>query len=296
MNGTDRVRLALQKKGRLADRSMELLRQCGLDIDARGDQLVCSSATLPLDVMMVRDDDIPSYVQGGICELGIVGQNVLEEVLAGAGARDGVRVLERLGFGHCRLSIAVPRAAPYDSVASLRGNRIATSHPSLLRSFLASRGVEAQIVAMHGSVEIAPALGLADAICDLVKTGSTLLSNGLVEVERILESEAVLVQTTRPLSDEKHQLIRRLEQRIAGVTRAAGAKYVMMNAPRSALPSIYGIMPGMEAPSVIPLGEDGMRVAIHAVARETDFWGMMERLKEVGATSILVAPIEKIID
>ncbi len=295
MNGTDRVRLAVQKKGRLADQSMELLRQCGLEIDLRSDQLVCSSAALLLDVMLVRDDDIPSYVHAGICELGIVGHNVLEEALARSGSRHGVRVLERLGFGQCRLSIAVPRTDAYDSIASLAGKRIATAHPNVLRSFLSRSGVEAEVVEMHGSVEIAPALALADAICDLVKTGSTLLSNGLVEVERILESEGVLVQTERPLSAEKHELIRRLEQRIAGVTRAAGAKYVMMNAPRSALPAIYAIMPGMEAPSVIPLGTDGAQVAIHAVARETDFWGMMERLKEAGASSILVAPIEKII-
>jgi ATP phosphoribosyltransferase len=296
MNGTDRVRIAMQKKGRLAERSMELLRKCGIDVDWRADQLICSSVNLPLDVMLVRDDDIPGYVQRGICELGIVGQNVVEEVLAGTGQPGSVRVLDKLGFGRCRLSIAVPKSLPYGSPASLAGKRIATAYPNLLRGFLRGAGVDAEIVEMHGSVEIAPALELADAICDLVQTGSTLLSNGLVEVERIFESEAVVIQTARPLSPVKQQLIRRLEQRVTGVTRAVGAKYVMMNAPRSALDEIYRILPGMEAPSIIPIGTDGARVAIHAVARETDFWGMMERLKEVGASSILVAPIEKIID
>ncbi len=298
MNGTLRLRLAIQKKGRLADRSVELLKECGLDFEARRDQLICSSASLPLDIMLVRDDDIPHYVLDGICELGIVGENVLEEKLAGRGdnAREHVQILERLGFGACRLAVAIPKADPYASLRALEGKHIATSYPNLLRRHLAQHGVSATIVEMTGSVEIAPALHLADAICDLVQTGSTLLSNGLREVESIFESQGVLIQTSRPISDEKHELIRRIEQRVVGVTRAMGAKYVMMNAPRTALDAIYAILPGMEAPSVIPVGTDGTRVAVHAVARETDFWGMMERLKKVGASSILVAPIEKIID
>jgi ATP phosphoribosyltransferase len=294
MNGTDRVRIAIQKKGRLSERSAELLKKCGLEFDWRPDQLVCSSTSFPLDLMLIRDDDIPHYVIDGICELGIVGQNVLEEVLASRPGRGGVNVLEKLGYGPCRLAIAVPRGEPYSGPDSLEGKRIATTYPNLLGRFLAEAGVEAEVVEISGSVEIAPALELADAICDLVSTGSTLVANGLREVERILESQAVLVQTRRPIPDEKLQLIRRIEQRVAAVSRAAGTKYIMMHAPRSALPAIREIMPGMESPTVLPIG-DTDKVAIHAVAREPDFWATMERLKEVGASSILVTPIEKII-
>jgi ATP phosphoribosyltransferase len=297
MNGTDRVRIAMQKKGRLSERSGELLKKCGLDFDWRPDQLVCSSTSFPLDLMLIRDDDIPHYVLDGICELGIVGQNVLEEALEGKpdGAR-GVTVLEKLGFGGCRLSVAVPRGESYEGPVSLEGKTLATSYPNLLRRFLANKNVKAEVVEITGSVEIAPALNIADAICDLVSTGSTLMANGLREVERVFESQAVLIQTRRPLDDAKLQLIRRIEQRIQAVSRAVGIKYVMMHAPRSALPLIKEVMPGMESPTVIPIGTDGEKVAIHAVAREPDFWATMERLKEVGASSILVSPIEKIIE
>jgi len=294
MNGTDRVRVAIQKRGRLSERSSELLRRCGLDFDWRPDQLVCSSLSFPLDLMLIRDDDIPHYVLDGICELGIVGLNVIEEALAGRPDGAGVTVLERLGYGPCRLSIAMPKGVAWDGPRSLDGRRIATSYPNLLAKYLARHEVKAQVVEIAGSVEIAPALQMADAICDLVSSGSTLMANGLREVERILESEAVLVQTARPLDEGRRQLIRRIEQRIAAVSRAAGTKYVMMHAPRSALPAIREVMPGMESPTVIPIG-DGEKIAIHAVAREPDFWATMERLKEIGASSILVAPIEKII-
>jgi ATP phosphoribosyltransferase len=283
------LRIAIQKKGRLSERSVELLRKCGLDFEWRPDQLLCSCTTLPLDVMLVRDDAIPRYVAEGICELGIVGLNVLEEE-----ARE-VSVLQRLGFGRCRLSLAVPSAETYDGARSLSGKRIATSYPRLLERFLGKHGVVAEIVEVNGSVEIAPALRIAEVVCDLVSTGSTLLSNGLREVETLLESEGVLIQTGRPLDETKRQLIARISQRIAGVSRAAGAKYVMMNAPRDALDAIFAIMPGMESPSILPLGDD-KRVAIHAVAREPDFWSTIERLKEVGASSILVTSIEKIIE
>lgn len=297
MNGTDRVRIAIQKKGRLSERSSELLKKCGLDFDWRTDQLVCSSTSFPLDLMLIRDDDIPHYVLDGICELGIVGQNVLEEALEDKpdGARS-ITVLEKLGFGGCRLSVAVPRGEVYQGPKSLEGKTLATSYPNLLRRFLAGKGVTAEVVEITGSVEIAPALNIADAICDLVSTGSTLMANGLREVERVFESQAVLIQTKRPLDESKRQLIRRIEQRIQAVSRAVGLKYVMMHAPRSSLPLIKEVMPGMESPTVIPIGTDGEKVAIHAVAREPDFWATMERLKEVGASSILVSPIEKIIE
>ncbi|MBX7099108.1 MAG: ATP phosphoribosyltransferase [Myxococcaceae bacterium] len=298
MNPTPRVRIAIQKKGRLSERSVELLRRCGVDFDVRTDQLLFPSSSFPIDVMLVRDDDIPLYVYEGICELGIVGQNVLEETLAARAVNvaENVRTLTALGFGKCRLAIAVPKGDRYDGAKTLDGKRLATSYPQLLGRYLKSKGVTASCVEMNGSVEIAPALQLADGICDLVQTGSTLVANGLREVETIFESQAVLVQTQRPLEPEKQQLVRRLEQRVVGVTRAVGAKYVMMNAPRSALEAIRKIMPGMESPSVIPLGDDGQKVAVHTVARETDFWVLVEQLKAVGASSILIAPVEKIID
>ncbi len=298
MNKTPRVRIAIQKKGRLSERSIELLRRCGVDFDVRTDQLFVPSSTFPIDVMLVRDDDIPLYVHEGICELGIVGQNVVEEALAARSldSAHSVRTLAALGFGKCRLAIAVPKADRYDGATTLQGKNLATSYPHLLSRFLASKGVTAHCIEMNGSVEIAPALQLADGICDLVQTGTTLIANGLREVETIFESQAVLVQTTRPLTAEKDLQIHRLGQRVVGVTRAAGAKYVMMNAPRSALEAIKKLMPGMESPSVIPLGDDGQKVAVHTVARETDFWVLVEQLKALGASSILIAPVEKIID
>lgn len=289
----ERLRIAIQKGGRLNEKSLNLLQKCGVNFDLMNgkERLLYQSPDFPLDLMLVRDDDIPEYVSDGVCDLGIVGLNVLEERLP---AEPAVTVLRKLGFGKCRLSIAVPNGTTFDGVAQLQGKRIATSYPATLRRFLKEKGLSAEIVELSGSVEIAPALEVADAICDLVSTGSTLGNNDLKEVYPILQSQAVLI-SGKSESAKAQEQISRLLQRIDGVLSAAESKYVMMNAPKEALPKIQAILPGMEAPSIMELGTDGKRIAIHAVAREAIFWETIEKLKAVGASSILVLPIEKIV-
>ncbi len=292
----DRLAIAVQKSGRLNDKSMALLAQCGLTFDAVKwkEKLVLRCADFPLDLMMVRDDDIPEYVASGTCEMGIVGENVLQERAAAHGA-DDIEVLRQLGFGRCRLSLAVPAASQFDGPRSLDGKRIATSYPGLLGAYLKDQALRAEIVTLSGSVEIAPSLHIADAVCDLVSTGSTLHSNGLREVQTVFESQAVLIGTRRGVSPSVAEALRKILIRVDGVRQAARSKYIMMNAPKSALPAIQKIIPGMEEPSIMPLGTSGERIAIHAVAREDVFWDTIEKLKAVGASSILVLPIEKII-
>jgi ATP phosphoribosyltransferase len=288
-----RLRIAVQKSGRLSERTFELFDRCGLSFEWGSAKLFLSSESFPIDLMKVRDDDIPGYVAEGVCDLGIVGLNVLRESELRGGA--GSRVVMKMGFGGCRLALAVPQDLAYDGVESLQGKRIATSYPGLLGSYLAERGVRADVLPIHGSVEIAPTLRIADAICDLVSSGATLRSNGLVEVATVLESQSVLVASTRDWPAEKQSHLDRLLQRIRGVLSAESTKYIMMNAPRDRLDAIRRILPGMEDPSILPLQGDPTRVAVHAVAREEVFWETMERLKEQGATSILVLPIEKVI-
>lgn len=292
----DRLAIAVQKSGRLNEKSLALLGQCGLQFDAVKwkEKLVLRCADFPVDLMMVRDDDIPEYVARGTCEMGIVGENVLEERARVHGA-DGLEVLRKLGFGRCRLSLAVPAGAPFDGPRSLDGKRVATSYPGLLGAFLEDQAVRAEVVTLSGSVEIAPSLHIADAVCDLVSTGSTLHSNGLREVLTVFESQAVLIGTRRALPAVVAEALRKVLVRVDGVRQASRSKYIMMNAPKSALPAIQKIIPGMEEPSIMPLGTSGQRIAIHAVAREDVFWDTIERLKAVGASSILVLPIEKII-
>lgn len=293
----DRVRIAVQKSGRLSEKSMDLLAKSGLSFEWAKDRLFSRCQNFPLDLMLLRDDDIPEYVNDGVCDLGIVGFNTLEEKLLGRHATptDGVKILRKLGFGRCRLSLAVPNEAKYEGVSYFKGLRIATSYPRSLRRYLAQQDISAEIVEISGSVEVAPALKIADAICDLVSTGTTLKSNGLRPVQNVLESESVLVSTREIKSEAKSASIERLLQRIEGVIRASQTKYIMMNAPRTAVEKIQKILPGMEEPSIIPLGNDGEKVAIHAVAHESIFWETMENLKDAGASSILVLPIEKII-
>lgn len=295
---TDRLAIAVQKSGRLNEKSLALLAQCGLTFDAVKwkEKLVLRCSDFPVDLMMVRDDDIPEYVASGTCEMGIVGENVLEERAASAAhGADGLEVLRKLGFGRCRLSLAVPAAVPFAGPKSLDGKRIATSYPGLLGAFLKDQAVRADVVTLSGSVEIAPSLHVADAVCDLVSTGSTLHSNGLREVLTVFESQAVLIGTRREVSPLVAEARRKVLIRVDGVRQAAKSKYIMMNAPRTALPAIQKIIPGMEEPSIMPLGTSGERIAIHAVAREDVFWDTIEKLKAVGASSILVLPIEKII-
>jgi ATP phosphoribosyltransferase len=289
-----RIRIAIQKSGRLAEKSANLLNRCGLDLEWDKNRLFSRCGNFPLDLMLMRDDDIPEYVHDGVCDLGIVGLNILQEKLASRN-KEEVEILRKLDFGHCRLSLAIPTDRQYSGRGYFKGLRIATSYPGLLKSFLLSNEIQADIVEISGSVEIAPALKIAEAICDLVSTGSTLTSNGLKEVETILESESVLVRTNKQLSPTKEQEITRLLQRVDSVRRAAQTKYIMMNASKRDLPKIRALLPGMEEPTIMPLGSDSDRIAIHAVSHENIFWETMEKLKNSGASSILVLPIEKII-
>lgn len=286
------LKLALQKSGRLSDDSMSLLKRCGIQFDSPKSRLIVPCEGFPLDLLMLRDDDIPSYVASGVADLGIVGLNVLKEYQLESKDQN-LTVFRRLGFGRCRLSLAVPESFRWSGIQSLAGLRIATSYPASLGEFLAMNDVPATLIPMSGSVEIAPGMGLADAVCDLVSSGSTLRSNGLREVQTIYESEAVLV--TRHESKASVQLtLDRLTRRVDGVLSAQYSRYIMMNAQRSAVAAISAIVPGLAQPTVMPLAGDSDRVAIHVVAAENVFWETLEQLKAFGATDILVLPIEKL--
>ncbi len=293
MRESHRLRIAIQKSGRLAEKTIALLVKCGLDFELRRDRLLHECKEFPVDLMLVRDDDIPAYVADGVCDLGIVGDNVIRE--RQVQKTNAIETVMPLGFGTCRLALAVPVAMECRSAADLAGKRIATSYPNCLRQYLKQVGVDAKIVELSGAVEIAPSLQIADAICDLVSSGATLRENGLRPVEVLFESQAVLIRSARALPPAMALDYARLLQRMNGVLQAAQAKYIMMNAPREALERIQEIIPGMEQPSVIPLGTDGSHIAIHAVARENVFWETIEKLKAVGASAILVLPIEKVI-
>jgi ATP phosphoribosyltransferase len=293
---TPRLRIAIQKSGRLTDNSLDLLARCGLRFSRARDQLVCFGENLPLDILLVRDDDIPGLVQEDACELGIVGQNVIaEKTLAPAGGSALLQEVMALDFGRCRLAIAVPDEFAYAGLDSIGGRRIATSYPRVLGRWLADRGVAAEIVPQNGAVEIAPRLGRADMICDLVSTGATLAANGLREVETVFESRAAVIRTPVPVAPEKAEWLERLLQRIEGVQKVDGSKYIMLHAPRAALPRITALLPGSEHPTILPLDGTDDKVALHAVCRENVFWETLESLKGAGATSILVLPVEKML-
>lgn len=291
-----RLKLAVQKSGRLTDPSLELLARCGLKLSRGRDQLLGVGENLPLDVLFVRDDDIPDLVQEDVCDLGLVGLNVIEEKrleLSERGAPARFTALRSLDFGHCRLALAVPAERSYEGPRSLQGKRIATTYPYLLKRFLEQRCIEAQIVRLSGAVEIAPRLGRADLICDLVSTGSTLQANHLREVETVLESYAVLIQTPVALPPGKQEWVERLMLRVEGVEQVKESKYIMLHAPRAALPEIRRLLPGSESPTIIPLEGFPDRVAVHAVCRENVFWETLESLKRAGASAMLVLPVEK---
>ena len=293
-----RVKVAVQKAGRLADPSVDLLVRCGLKLSRGKDQLVGYGENLPLDVLFVRDDDIPDLVQQDVCDLGLVGLNVLEEKrleLSARGHPARFQCVRTLDFGRCRLALAIPQGSAWDGTRSLRGRRIATTYPLLLAQYLRERDIDAEIVTLSGAVEIAPRLGRADLICDLVATGSTLQANHLREVETVLESHAVLIRTPLDLPAAKHEWVQRLLMRIDGVQQVRESKYIMLHAPRSALPEIRRLLPGSESPTIIPLEGSADRVAVHAVCRENVFWETLESLKRVGASALLVLPVEKML-
>jgi len=298
MEATSRIRIAVQKSGRLTENSLDLLHRCGLVYSRGPDQLICYGENMPLDVLLVRDDDIPALVREGACELGIAGLNVLEEGRLGLSARGeeaGIQVLKELDFGHCRLCIAVPEEFDYQGPSSLAGKRVATSYPNLTRQYLQGLGQEGQIVELSGAIEIAPKLGKAEFICDLVSTGSTLVANHLREVETVLDSQSVLIRNTLVQPEVKEAFIQKLLRRLEGVLQVRESKYIMLHAPRAALQAITDLLPGSEAPTVIPLEGRSDKVAVHAVCREAVFWETLERLQGAGATSLLVLPVEKML-
>lgn len=287
-----RLHIALQKSGRLSDSSRELLRDAGLRIEAGKNSLTARVGNFAAELMFVRDDDIPTFVSDGVCEFGIVGQNVLQEFALGSPAMS-CEVLAELGFGHCTLKIAVPDSFEYKGPRSLGDSRIATSYPRLLKHFLDERGVTAEVVEMNGAVELAPRLQIANFICDLVSTGATLEANGLKAVETVLESEAVLIRTRKPMDDTRFAIAEQLLSRIDGVLATKESKYIMLNASEEALGRITALLPGAEAPTVLPLHGRPGQFAVHAVCQESVFWETLQKLKGAGASAILVVPIEK---
>ena len=281
------LKIAIQKSGRLYEDSIKLLKECGIELNNGNKQLKAVALNFPIEVYFLRDDDIPQYVYDGVADIGIVGENVLLE------KNKDIDIAYRLGFGRCRLSIAVPKAVQYSSIEDLRGLKIATTYSTILQKYLNEKKIEAEIHEISGSVEIAPGIGLADAICDLVSSGSTLFTNGLKEVEVILQSEAVL-SANKNLSDEKRLILEKLLLRINSVKTAKNNKYILLNAPNHQLKNIFSLLPGMKSPTVVPLVEEGWS-SIQSVVNENDFWEVIEKLKQFEEEGIIVIPIEKMI-
>ena len=284
---SENLKIAIQKSGRLYDGSMKLLKECGIEVSNGNNQLRVQAANFPVEVFFLRDDDIPEYVQDAVADIGFVGENVVTE------KNKSVEAIEKLGFGKCRLSIAVPKNGNLISITELNEKKIATSYPFILGEFLKAKNIKASIHEISGSVEIAPRIGLADAICDLVSSGSTLFTNELKEIETILSSEAVLI-SNKMLSAEKRVILESLLFRIRSVKKAKNNKYVMLNAPNNKLDTICKLLPGMKSPTILPLAEPGWS-SVHSVISESDFWNVIENLKANGAQGILIIPIEKMI-
>ncbi len=282
-----KLKLAIQKKGRLSEESIKLINECDISFPNSSGKLVTAAYDFPIEILFLRDDDIPDYVQDGVADIGIVGENVLVE------SNKKVDEVLKMGFGKCRLSLAVPRNMQYNSINDLANTSIATSYPRILQNYLDAKNVKADIHVISGSVEIAPSIGLATAICDIVSTGSTLLSNGLKEVEQIFQSEAILVKH-KNLSAEKNEILNNLLFRLEAVKRAQKNKYILLNAPNESLPKIFDLLPGINAPTVQALSKPGWS-SVHSVITQKDFWEKIQQLKEAGAEGILVMPIEKLI-
>jgi ATP phosphoribosyltransferase len=282
-----RLKIAVQKSGRLKDGSIKLLKECGISISNGGGQLKAVADNFPLEILYLRNSDIPQYIEDGVADVGIIGENVLVE------KQKNIRVVEKLGFSKCRLSMAVPRETNYSGVDFFDGKKLATSYPNTLRQFLAENELSANIHEINGSVEIAPGIGLADGVCDLVSTGSTLLTNGLKEVEVVLQSEAVLTASPQ-LTSEATKLLDRMLFRIQAVLNSRNNKYVLLNAPNNKIDDICKVLPGMNSPTILPLQKEGWS-SLHSVINENRFWEVIDELRAFGAEGILVVPIEKMV-
>lgn len=283
----DKLKIAVQKSGRLNQDSLKLLKDCGISIDNGKDQLKSEARNFPLEVLYLRNGDIPQYLRDGVVDIAIVGENLLIE------KGEGLPIIEKLGFSKCRVCVAVPKDSKYTSLKDLEGVRIATSYPNTVNQFLTENGITAELHVINGSVEIAPNIGLADAIVDIVSSGSTLFKNNLKEVETLLKSEAVLV-TSPSLSEEKQIILDKLQFRIQSVLKGRNSKYVLLNAPNNKVQEIIELLPGMKSPTVLPLAKEGWS-SIHTVIEKDKFWEVIDELKVIGAEGILVCPIEKMV-
>ena len=282
-----KLKIAVQKSGRLHDESMEILKDIGISIDNGKDQLKASARNFPLEVFYLRNGDIPQYLKDGVVDAAIIGENVLIE------KGNGITIAEKLGFSKCKVSIAIPKADKYNSIKDLEGKRIATSYPNTIQSYLDKNNIQAHLHIINGSVEIAPNIGLADAICDIVSSGSTLFKNNLKEVEVILNSEAVLA-VSPIISKEKKEILNKMQFRIQSVLKGRHSRYILLNAPNNKLNEIIKVLPGMKSPTVLPLAEAGWS-SVHTVISKNQFWDIIDELKSKGAQGILVCPIEKMV-
>lgn len=283
----ERLKIAVQKSGRLSEKSLGLISEAGIKLNNGDRKLISPSSNFPIEILFLRDDDIPQYVADGVADIGIVGENVIEE------KKFQIPVVEKLGFAKCRLSLAIPKSIDYKGVEYFNGKKIATSYPNILKKFLDKNNIKAEIHEISGSVEIAPGIGLADSIFDIVSSGSTLISNGLAEVETVMYSEAVIA-STKNLSPAKQQILDKLIFRLRSVQKAEKNKYIVLNAPYDKVDKIKEIIPGMKSPTVVPLVKEGW-CSVHSVLQESDFWEVIDKLQECGAQGILVIPIEKMI-
>ncbi len=281
------IKIAIQKSGRLSEKSFNLLEECGISVGGGQRKLICSATNFPLEILFLRDDDIPEYIRDGVADAGIVGENEYLE------SKMPLNIIKRLGFSKCRLSLAIPKSHEYKDIHYFQGKRIATSYPNILKNFLNTHSIESEIHKISGSVEISPGIGLADAICDIVSTGSTLISNGLKEVELVLKSEAVLI-APETMEKAKKATLDKLLFRINSVLEAKNYKYILLNAPDDQLDKIIELIPGMKSPTTVPLAQDGWS-SVHSVVNINDFWQVIDKLKEIGAKGILVVPIENMI-
>ncbi len=281
------IKIAIQKSGRLNEDSLQILKDCGISIDNGKDQLKASARNFPLEVFYLRNGDIPQYLRDGVVDIAIIGENVLIE------KGEDIAIAEKLGFSKCKVSLAIPKEKDYNGISDFQGKRIATSYPNTVQQYLNKHNIEADLHIINGSVEIAPNIGLADAIWDIVSRGSTLFKNNLKEVEVMLKSEAVLAVSPK-ITDEAKETLEKLQFRMRAVLNGKNSKYVLLNAPNDKIETIIGILPGMNSPTVLPLAKEGWS-SLHSVVKDNEFWQVIDDLKEAGAESILVAPIEKMV-